>query len=170
MAEFQDIDLWLENKCRVLTTEEYLAMRNNKTTNSTIPRVMLDEGYIWEARDYVQIPFAFVIGALNALPTASFGFKCSKNTTSARNSLLESFQYFNQTQIIDGVQSLHDTISYLDEIGFNCYWSFRTELTDKHFLNLFSVWWEIPVNLLYNVGFMWIDVIHYCFYTPKTVP
>jgi hypothetical protein len=136
--EYQDPAVWLESKCRVLTAEEYMAIRANQTNNSTFPRVLLDEGYIWEARDYVQAPFALLIGALNALPTASFGFKCSKNTTSARNSLLEAFDYFNSTQEFDGVQSLYDTLSYFDEIGSFCYWSFKTELTEAHFNKLFT--------------------------------
>ena len=132
--------------------------------------MLLDNGYVWEAPDYVQAPFALVIGALNALPTASFGFKCSKNTTSARASLIEAINYFNQTEIFDGVQSIHDMIGYFDEIGMFCYWSFKTELTEAYFLKLFTVWWEIPVNLLYNLGFMWTNAINYCFYTPETVP
>lgn len=52
----------------------------------------------------------------------------------------------------------------------NCYYSFSLELTRSHFSNLFSVWWEIPVNLLYNAGYQWIDVRNYLFYTPETVP
>lgn len=67
------------------------------------PRVMLPEDYEWGAIDAVQAPFALIIGGLRALPTASFGFKCSKNTTSARNSLLEAFNYFNATEDFDGV-------------------------------------------------------------------
>jgi hypothetical protein len=90
-----------------MTPEEYRALHNisnsTNSTNTTSPRVLLDNGYVWEAPDYVQAPFALVIGALHALPTASFGYKCSKNTTSARASLIEAFDYFNQTEIFDGV-------------------------------------------------------------------
>jgi len=58
---------------------------------------MLPEDYEWDAADFVQAPFALIIGALHALPTASFGYKCSKNTTSARNSLLEAINSLNAT-------------------------------------------------------------------------
>lgn len=64
-------------------------------------------------------------------------------------------------------------ISYFDEIGMYCYWSFKTELTEAYFLKLFATdtWYTgIPLNLLYNLGFMWVDAINYCFYTPETVP
>ena len=116
----------------------YLASKNltsNVTeTNSTYPRVMLDNGYKWTVSDGVQAPFAFFIGVLHALPTASFGFRCSKNMTSALTSLKEGINYFNQTQIFDGVQSIHDFFSYFDEIGMNCYWAFATQLTETYFL------------------------------------
>jgi hypothetical protein len=111
-----------------------------------------------------------LIGGLHALPDESFSYKCSKNTTSSRAALLEAFEYFNLTETFEGVQSIHESIKYFDEMGMFCYWSFKNELTKEHFLRLFTIWWEIPVNLLYNVGNMWVDGVNYCFYTPKTVP
>lgn len=78
--------------------ENYTAPNNNITNVTQLrsfhPRVLLAEDYEWGAADYLQIPLALVIGGLHALPTASFGYKCSKNTTSARNSLLEAIEYF----------------------------------------------------------------------------
>ena len=68
------------------------------------------------------------------------------------------------------MQSIYDMFSYFDEMGSYCYWAVVTELTEEHFLNLFTVWWEIPVNLMYNLGNIWIDIISYCFYTPNAVP
>jgi len=51
-----------------------------------------------------------------------------------------------------------------------CFYAIETDLSEAHWTNLFSVWWEIPVNLLYNAGHMWVDAINYIFYTPSTVP
>lgn len=31
-------------------------------------------------------------------------------------------------------------------------------------------WYAIPVNLLYNFGYMWIDVMNYIFYNYTNVP
>lgn len=28
----------------------------------------------------------------------------------------------------------------------------------------------IPINLLYNAGFMWVDAVNYWYFTPETVP
>jgi hypothetical protein len=75
--------------------------------------------------NYFEVPLALVVGSLHALPTASFGYRCSKNTTAARNSLLEAFEYFKKnTTRFDGFQSLHDFFSYFPNIGLNCYYAF----------------------------------------------
>lgn len=58
------------------------------------PNQRKGEGYKWGAVDYIQMPFAFLIGALHALPDESFGFTCSKNTTSSRGALLDGIDYF----------------------------------------------------------------------------
>ena len=55
--------------------------------------VKLAEDYEWGTRDYVQIPFAFLIGGLHALPDDSEGPECSANTASLRFYLLEGFDY-----------------------------------------------------------------------------
>lgn len=46
------------------------------------------------------------------------------------------------------------------------------DLSSDHFENLFDAdsWYEIPVNLLYNAGFMYVDGVNYWFYNPDTVP
>lgn len=61
-------------------------------------------------------------------------------------------------------------LSFFDEMGSFCYWAFKNELSVSHFNKMFTTWWQIPVNLLYNAGNMWINAVHYCFYTPNTVP
>jgi hypothetical protein len=60
--------------------------------------------------------------------------------------------------------------SFFDEMGSFCYWAFKNELSVSHFNQMFSTWWQIPVNLLYNAGYMWVNAVNYCFYTPNTVP
>ena len=92
---------------------------NDKSTSSS-PQVNLGEGYKWDAVDYIQSPFAFAIGALHALPDESFGYLCSKNLTSSRTSLLESFEFFELKEYLEGVTALHDSLSYIDEIGLYC--------------------------------------------------
>lgn len=35
---------------------------------------------------------------------------------------------------------------------------------------MFGTWWQIPKNMLFNLGYFWVDAINYIFYTPETVP
>lgn len=139
-------------------------------TEAYKPIVNLGEGYQWGAFDYVQSPFAFLIGALHALPDESFGYKCSKNTTSSRNSLLEAIDFWALGEDLEAFTALHDSISYFDDMDLYCFYAFATDLNEEHWTNLFAVWYEIPVNLLYNAGHMWVDAINFIFYNPTTVP
>lgn len=128
------------------------------------------EGYKWGTVDYVQSPFAFLIGALHALPDESFGFKCSKNTTSSRGALLDAVDYWDIEEDLMAFTSLHEALSFWDNMGRNCYYAFNVDLNADHWSSLFEEWYEIPVNLLYNAGFMWIDGVNWWFYNPQTVP
>ena len=67
-------------------TRANLESLNMKTrrTSSMEPKVRRGNGYSWTTFDYLQSPFALLIGSLHALPDESFGYKCSKNTTSSR--------------------------------------------------------------------------------------
>ena len=146
--------------------------RLSSKINESKPIVELKAGYKWTALDYVQSPFAFMIGALHALPDESFGYLCSKNLTSSRTSLLEGFEFFELKERLEGVTAVHDSFSYIDEIGLYCHLAIATELDEPHWLSLFGSEWltGIPVNLLYNAGAMWVDGVNYWFYNPSTVP
>lgn len=127
-------------------------------------------GYSWSTFDIVQAPFALLLGSLNALGTASSASYCSRYTLSARELALEAGPYFAAAAPIDGLQQYHDAIAYADNIAFSCYSAFSSEINADHFQDLTSNWYSVPVNLLYNFGYMWIDVVNYIFYNPLTVP
>lgn len=107
-------------KHSVLEEKYGKAGRSNSTVAVGKPKVELGEGYEFDAIDYVQAPFAFVIGALHALPDESFGYLCSKNLTSSRTSLLEGFEFFELKEYLEGVTAVHDSLSYMDEVGLYC--------------------------------------------------
>lgn len=72
---------------------------------------------------------------------------------------------------LDGYTQYHAAISYVDNIAFSCYNAFTKEIGSDHFSNLISNFYtEIPINLLYNFGFMWIDFVNYTFYNYTSVP
>lgn len=153
-------------------TKEGKGRLSSTLGHTTSPQVELRETYVWDAVDYIQSPFAFAIGALHALPDESFGYLCSKNLTSSRTSLLEGFEFFELKETLEGFTAVHDSLSYMDEIGLYCQLAIYTELDSEHFGNLFGDEWYygLPVNILYNVGAMWVDGVNFWFYNPSTVP
>lgn len=50
-----------------------------------------------------------------------------------------------------------------------CQQSVTSTFTPSYIASQFSAT-GVPVNLLYNAGFMWIDYLNYYHYTPETVP
>jgi len=73
---------------------------------------------------------------------------------------------------MDGYDYYWQSLRYADNIAFACtnviireaddgsHWAyFRTNPTARVF-----------ENLLFNFGFMWIDIMNYFFYTPENVP
>ncbi len=128
------------------------------------------DGYDWTLFGVVEAPFALLLGSLNALGGASSASYCSRYTLSARQLMLEASPYFAAGTPLDGFQQYHDAIAYVDNIGFSCYNAFASEINADHFQDLVSNWYAVPVNLLYNFGYMWIDVVNYIFYNPTTVP
>lgn len=61
-------------------------------------------------------------------------------------------------------------MSFTDNIGAACYNAFFNELSVEHLTTLLDPWYTIPLNVVYNLGNMWVNVINLTFYTPATVP
>ena len=134
------------------------------------PRVKTGEGYTWGTYDYIQAPFAFIIGALQALPSKSSGYYCSLYTSSARQYIIEGREYMAANETLDGITSLHDGFSFIDQMGPYCYYAFQNDLSASKFTYLFANPIEFLINIAYNFGYMFTDAINYLFYTPETVP
>lgn len=135
------------------------------------PLVTLQQNYTWGIKDYVQSPFAVLIGSLHALPSDSFGYKCSRNTTSLRSFLIDGIEYAELYEVLNSATAFYESFAYLDEVGIFCLDAFLEDLNGAYWNNLFAQWYiNIPVNLAYNAGFMWVDLINYIYYTPETVP
>lgn len=69
--------------------------------------------------------------------------------------------------------------TYLDEVGVLCQQAITASLSLEYWTELFgtntnlginNALIAIPINLLYNAGFMWVDYINWFYYTPATVP
>jgi hypothetical protein len=147
-----------------MDTAEYLQFKKEK-------RLKDGEGYSWSFKDYLLSPFGLLLGSLNALGGDSSASYCSRYTLSARELIFESEPYFLEDNKLDGYDYYHKSISYADNIAFSCYNAFSTEISVADLQELVSSpLTGIPVNLLYNIGYMWVDVINYYFYNYTTVP
>ena len=135
-----------------------------------MPKRRTSELYKWTVFDGIQSPLAILIGGLNVLGDSTNSGSCSVATTTARTEAKQGIQFFNTSDDLEGFTSVHKSLANLDDMGLNCYYAFVNDLNSAYFSNLFSVWWEIPVNLLYNAGAMWTDGVNYMFYTPETCP
>lgn len=135
-----------------------------------VPKRRLEEDYVWSAFDGISAPFALLIGALHTLDDTSSGYSCSKNTTALRTEFRLATNFFADLDDLEGFTAIHEALSHLDEVGLNCYYAFDQDLNAAYWLKIFGFWYEIPLNLLYNAGAMWVDAVNYMFYNPETVP
>lgn len=148
------------------------------------PKVQLAENYEWSTIDYVQSPLAFIIGSLHALPSDTDGPFCSSNATALRFNILEGFDATESEEDDTDVKltsalAYYTAGTYLDEVGTLCQTSITTTLNTDYWVALFAtnentgianIFTAIPINLLYNAGYMWVDAINYVYYTVETVP
>lgn len=114
------------------------------------------------------------------MPDGTKGPDCSGNSTAFRAKLLEGVTYNNKVEKTDEnrranrllqAEAYWKGISYLDEVGVDCETAIITTLSPAYWKEFGENWYtRIPINLLYNAGFMWVDAVNYMYYTPKTVP
>jgi hypothetical protein len=128
------------------------------------------EGYNWGFGDLLQAPFATGLGALNALGQVSSASYCSRYTLSARQYVYDAEPFFAEDNALDGYDYYHQAGQYADNIAYACFNAFSSEISVSHIKSLTDQWYNVPINLLYNFGFMWVDVINYIFYNYENVP
>lgn len=131
---------------------------------------MKGNGYDWTFWDYAQAPFALTVGALSALPDDSFGFACSIYVQSSRQYIESAREFFTEKEKLDGYTAIHDSLSFTGSLGNQCYYAFADQVTVDHFQKQVAEPAEIGINLLYNMGTIWVDIQNWIYYTPLTVP
>ena len=87
-----------------------------------------------------------------------------------RAELIKGVEYAERKESISAASSFYDGLKLFDEFGIYCMDAFVYDLGTAYWENLFSEWWGVFENLLYNLGFMWTDIINYIYFTPDTVP
>lgn len=86
------------------------------------------EDYVWQAFEYVEAPFALLIGAMHALPQDSYGYKCSRNTTELRAEMIKGFEFSELNETISAASSFYDALKLFDEFGIYCMDAFVYDL------------------------------------------
>lgn len=133
----------------------HLKSFNNYEGLTDEPVVSADD--IWEWDDYVQFGLGTIDGAMSALPTGNSGLYCNKNSTLARTYLTTTMTYFAKDDTKNGMMNFNNMITLSDEISHNCYYFFSPYLTLNY--KEFFAGNVLLENLLYNVGYMFTDVM-----------
>lgn len=158
---------------RVAATKEERAEKKRLEAlnpESASKKLKRGEDYDWTLSGFLFSPLALMLGSLNALGGDSSASYCSRYTLSARQLIFDAQPYFEDDNPLDGYSTYHDSIAYADNIAYSCYNAFSTEIDGEHFSDLVKSPTKIGENLLYNLGFMWVDFVNYTFYNPTTVP
>lgn len=116
------------------------------------------EGYKWSVGDFIQAPFALIVGSLNALGLESSASYCSRYTLSSRQLIFDAKPFFEQNNKLDGYNYYHKAFKYIDNITYSCYATFAKEIGSSHITNLISNPSLVGENFLYNFGMQWVDV------------
>ena len=84
--------------------------------------------------------------------------------------MVNAISNFNTNQTLSGYTSIHDAVGFVDNMGASCYNAFSAEISPDHIKGLLDPWYSIPLNVVFNLGNMWVNYINLRFYTPETVP
>ena len=78
------------------------AQADQARLESARKKLQTGEGYKWRIRDFIQAPFALVVGSLNALGTESSASFCSRYTLSSRQKIKDAEPFFEAENKLDG--------------------------------------------------------------------
>lgn len=125
------------------------------------------ESDTWTWDDFVQFGLGTIDGAMGALPSGTSGLYCNRNSTLARQHLIDTMKYFEKNDVKNGMKYFNNFATLTDEISNNCYYFFAPYLTLDYstFLNGNT----LLENVLYNAGFMFTDIITVATTDPLTV-
>lgn len=88
-----------------------------------------------------------------------------------RTDWLQASEYMqDETDELEGVTAIWEGTSHIKYWGMNCFYTLQNDLGATYWTALIADPTAILLNLLYNLGFMWVDAINFLFYTPVTVP
>ena len=123
------------------------------------------QSYQWNIVTIPNIAFGLINGALNTLPLGSQLFYCGQYVAQTRNQTIRmSNSYYNQS-IIDAVGYATNVLYFSNNTMYNCYFGAKSIIQTNYFYTLVTTQEFINV-ILFNVGYMWIDIIMILVATP----
>lgn len=103
---------------------------------------------------------------MGAVPSNTNNYYCSKNTTLARASLASMMYYLSLNQTTDAMTSFYGMISRTDDIYINCYLAVEAVTEIEWTVEYLYTYNGLLINLLYNLGYMFTDILDLIFYDP----
>ena len=107
---------------------------------------------------FVQFYFGFLNGALNALPVGGNLYFCGKDLESQRLKLVSMYEYYAERQLTNAVTDAYNAMIYINPITVSCYYG-ALDYFNLETLELLWTEFDIFKNILFNIGFMWTDVL-----------
>lgn len=116
---------------------------------------------VWQFIDYYNCFWGFFDGGLSALPQTSYTYKCNQNFTDFRDHLTDSIEHWSSgdiNQITDGFEEFHKAFDPINSMFVNCAYAYTEISGADSFIDL-SSWESFVLNIIYNIGFMVVDVL-----------
>ena len=140
--------------------ETILNRMNLKTSTSPIDTTF----YL---TDSINVVLGLLEGAMSAIPSNTQNYYCSKNVTLARGYLTTMITDFSLGENDDGMTYLNSLLTKTDDIYQNCYLAVSsTASVPTDMASLVSADSPILLNILYNLGYQFTDVLDLIFYDP----
>ena len=107
---------------------------------------------------FVQFYFGFLNGALNALPVGGNLYFCGKDLESQRLKLVSMYEFYEERQLTNAVTDGYNAMIYINPISVSCYYGALEYFNLEELGALFQEF-DILKNIIFNIGFMWTDIL-----------
>lgn len=112
--------------------------------------------------DILNIGTGLLEGSMGAIPSSTYNYQCGKNATLARGYLEDMSTEFSKKQVDDGIKEFASALALIDDLTINCMLAVQ-ENSSTNLVDIFTTN-EVFINILYNAGFMFTDILDLIFY------
>ena len=116
------------------------------------------EEYNFTIFSMINFTFGFLDGMLNAMPTGGLLNTCGINLKAQREYYINATRYYEERDISNMVTYVYNGMAFQYNVTYYCYYGSVIALQPENIRKLFLNW-EILNNIIFNLGFMWTDVV-----------